>query len=81
MTNYTKKLNAMNKIKFTGDKEIDAKAKQLNKDIESYIDKNHIDLEYFIWLQNIAHSAYKTYVKKLNTRRENHNKVVEFHCA
>lgn len=81
MTNYTKKLNAMNKIKLIGDNEIDNKAKQLNKEIESYIDKKHIDLEYFLWLQDIAHSAYKTYVKKLNTRRENHIKVMTFHCA
>lgn len=81
MTTYTKKINAMNKIKLIGDNEIDNKAKKLNKEIESYIDRKEIDVEYFIWLQGIAHSAYKTYIKKLNIRRENHAKVIEFHCA
>lgn len=79
MTTYTKKLNAMNKIKLIGDKEIDSKAKCLNKEIEAYIDKKHIDLEYFLWLQSIAHNVYKKFVKDINIRRQNHNKVIEFH--
>ena len=81
MTTYTKKLNAMNKIKLIGDNEIDNKAKQLNKEIESYIDKKEIDVEYFIWLQGIAHNVYKKYVADINIRRKNHAKVIEFHCA
>jgi len=81
MTSYSKKLNAMNKIKFIGDHEIDTKAKKLNKEIETYIDKKHIDLEYFLWLQSIAHNVYKKYVKDINIRRKNHAKVIEFHCA
>lgn len=81
MTTYTKKLNAMNKIKLIGDNEIDFKAKQLNKEISSYIDKKHIDLQYFLWLQAIAHNTYKKYVKNINVRRQNHNKVIEFHIG
>ena len=79
--NKAKKLGVLRTIEFGNDIEQNAIIKRCNDRILEYVENRDIDVSYFEWLQNIAIDVcYKT-LNDLMLRRQNHAKVVEFHCA
>lgn len=79
--NKAKKLAILRTIELGKDIEQNVIIKKYNDTITEYIENNYINVEYFEWLQNIAIDVcYKT-LNELMISRQNHEKVVKFHCA
>ena len=79
--NKAKKFAILRTIELGNDSEQNAIIKRCNDRILEYVENGDIDVSYFEWLQNIAIDICYKALNDLMLRRQNHNKVVEFHCA
>ena len=79
--NKAKKLAILRTIELGIDVEQNAIIKRCNDRILEYVENGDIDVSYFEWLQNIAIDVCDKKLNNLMLARQNHAKVVKFHCA
>lgn len=79
--NKAKKLAILRTIELGKDIEQNAIIKRCNDRIAEYVENKDIDVAYFEWLQNIAIDVCYKALNNLMLARQNHAKVVKFHCA
>ena len=80
--NKAKKFAVLRTIELGNDSEQNAIIKRYNDTMIDYAENWHnIDVQHFEWLQHQLNSACYEALNKLMLARQNHNKVMEFHCA
>lgn len=79
--NKAKKLAILRTIELGIDIEQNAIIKRCNDRILEYVENIDIDVSYFEYLQNITIDVCYKALNDLMLRRQNHAKVVKFHCA
>lgn len=80
--NRAKKLSALRIIELGKDVEQNVIIKRYNDIMLDYAENWHnVDVQHFEWLQyNLNNACYEA-LNKLMLARQNHNKIMEFHCC
>ena len=80
-TYQAKKLAVLRTLEFGVDIEQNAIIKDCNDSLLEYVKDGNIDVSYFEWIQDIVINTCYKKLNNLTLARQNHLKVVEFHCA